>query len=154
MARLSKATLGRCQVTSGGHHAYSNAVPFHMGSRVDFAQLIKSYSSSQSEARYSPAEITGIEKQVRFGNPDMDKVSTSYSERLNLTIRMHLRRYTRLTNAQSKSFRHHAAMTSLFVAWYNFCRPNTALCKKVTPAMAAKITEEKWSIAKMLEEVA
>ena len=125
-----------------------------MGSRVDFAQLVKTYASNQTETRYSPAVITGIDKTVRFGKPDEDKIGTSYSERLNLSVRMHVRRYTRLTNAHSKTYRHHAAMTALFVAWYNFCRPNMACGKKTTPAMAAGLTESVWGLDRLLAEVA
>ena len=89
-----------------------------------------------------------------FGSPDEDKISTSYSERLNLSVRMHVRRFTRLTNAHSKTTRHHAAMMSLFVAWYNYCRPNMALGKKTTPAMAAGLADEAWTIKRMLTEAA
>jgi hypothetical protein len=95
--------------------------------------------------------LTGIEIKTVFGNPDMDEVSTSYSERLNLSVRMHVRRYTRLTNAHSKSTRHHSAMTALFVAWYNFCRRNQALVR-MTPAMAAGLTDHVWSIEELLDE--
>lgn len=152
--RLNDATTGRCQVTSDGLAAYRHNVPFCLGSRVDFAQLIKNYTSSQTETRYSPAKITSAEKIARFGNPDMAKVSTSYSERLNLSVRMHVRRFTRLTNAHSKSARHHAAMVSLFAAWYNYCRPNSALGKKTTPAMAAGLAEKPWTIRELLEAAA
>lgn len=107
------------KITSDGLAAYTYNVPFEMGSRASFAQLIKNYASSQTETRYSPATITGIEKRPRFGSPDEDHISTSYSERLNLSVRMHVRR---LTNAHSKSVPHHEAMVALFVAWYNFCR--------------------------------
>jgi hypothetical protein len=119
-------------------------------SRVSFAQLVKIYSAAQTEIRYSPATIIGCEKSVRFGNPDEDKISTSYAERLNLSVRMHIRRYTRLTNAHSKTIRHHAAMTSLFVAWYNYCRCNLACGKKTTPAMSAGLATHVWSIKDLL----
>ena len=153
MARINEATVGNCQITSDGLHLYGN-VPFYIGSRCSFAQLIKVYGASQEVTRYSPAQIIGIEKIVRFGNPDSDLVSTSYSERLNLSLRMHVRRYTRLTNAHSKSFRHHAAMTSMFCAWYNYCRCNSACGKKTTPAMAAGLTARVWGIKELLEQAA
>lgn len=152
--QLNQATTGRCQVTSDGLRLYTHNVPYAMGSRCDFAQLIKSYAQMGAEGRYSPARIIGIDKAVRFGQPDEDKISTSYSERLNLSVRMHNRRFTRLTNAHSKSQAHHAAMISLFVAWYNYCRPNMALGKKVSPAMAAKLTEKVWTIKELLHAAA
>ena len=108
--------------------------------RVSFAQLIKNYSASQEETRYSPAKITGIEIVERFGQPDPKKISTSYSERVNLSFRMHVRRFTRITNAHSKTYRHHSAMTSIFVAWYIFCRRHQTL-RGMTPAMAAGLTD-------------
>lgn len=91
-----------------------------------------------------------IEKIPRLGQPDEDKISTSFSERLNLSVRMHLRRYTRLTNGHSKSRRHHSAMTALFVGWYNWCRPNQALGRKVSPAMASGLAENLWTIQDLL----
>ena len=116
---------------------------------ADFAQLIKTYSASQTETRSSPATITSAEKVKRFGNPDMDKVSASYSERLNLSVRMHVRRYTRLTNAHSKTVQHHTAMTSLFVAWCCFYRKHETL-GKATLAMAAGLAEKAWTIKELL----
>jgi len=154
LKQLDNATIGRCQVTSDGLGLYTHTVPFHLGSRVDFAQLVKTYSSSQTETRYSPAVISGAEKTVRYGSPDESKISTSYSERLNLSLRMHVRRFTRLTNAHSKTTRHHAAMTALFAAWYNYARPNMALGKNVTPAMAAGLAGYKWSIETLLRAAA
>lgn len=154
LSQLDNATEGRCQVTADGLGLYTYNVPFHLGSRIDFAQLIKIFASSQSQVRYSPATITGIEKKVRMGQPDDDKISTSYAERLNLSVRMHVRRFTRLTNAHSKSTPHHEAMVALFVAWYNFARPNLALGKKTTPAMAAGITDHVWTIRELLENAA
>ncbi|MCA9122193.1 MAG: IS1 family transposase [Planctomycetaceae bacterium] len=152
LSRVNDATVGRCQVTSDGLSTYTNNVPFTFGSRCSFAQLIKNYKSSQSETRYSPATITSIEKKPRFGNPDNAHISTSYSERLNLSVRMHVRRFTRLTNAHSKSATHHAAMVAIFVAWYNFCRKHETV--KGTPAMAAGLAEQKWSINELLTNIA
>jgi transposase-like protein/IS1 family transposase len=150
MRQLIGAVSGNCQITSDGLTLY-RSVPFYFGTRCSFAQLTKTYSASQTETRYSPATIIGAEKVVRFGKPDKDKISTSYSERLNLSLRMHIRRYTRLTNAHSKSHRHHAAMTSLFVAWYNYCRYNSACGKKTTPAMAAGLVASVWTIKELLQ---
>jgi IS1 family transposase len=133
LSRLNRATTGRTQVTADGFRTYTYSVPSHLGSRVDFAQLIKTYKSSQTETRYSPATIEKIEKVVRFGNPDEDKISTSYVERFNLSMRMHNRRFTRLTNAHSKTIQHHTAAVALFVAFYNFCRKHETL-GKATPA--------------------
>ena len=101
--------------------------PFAFQSQVDFVVLIKNYASIQETTRYSRAKITNIEKLPMFGDCDEDRISTSHIERFNLTVRMTLRRFTRLTNAHSKSLRHHTAMQALFVAWYNFCRKNEAL---------------------------
>ncbi|QDU31791.1 IS1 transposase [Anatilimnocola aggregata] len=152
LSQLNRATVGRTQVTSDGFSTYTHGVPMHMGSRVDFAQIIKSYSSSQSETRYSPATISNIEKVPRFGNPDEAHISTSYSERLNLSVRMHNRRFTRLTNAHSKSAEHHSAAVSLFVAFYNYCRKHESCGKgKQTPAMAAGLTDHVWSIKELLK---
>lgn len=154
LSDLNKATAGRCQVTSDGLRAYTYSVPFAMGSRVDFAQLVKTFSASQSTVRYSPATITGVEKIVRAGQPDEEKISTSYIERFNLSMRMHLRRFTRLTNGHSKSAAHHEAAIALFVCWYNFCRSNMALGKKVSPAMAAGLAENLWDIETLLQNAA
>ncbi len=155
LSRLSRATTGRCQVTSDGYRSYTFNVPFHLGSRCDFAQLIKTYKSTQVETRYSPATIAKIEKVPRWGNPDADKISTSFVERFNLSTRMHVRRYTRLTNAHSKSLEHHTAMTALWVAYYNFCRKNEACDKgKQTPAMAAGLTTGVWTIRELLAAAA
>jgi transposase InsO family protein len=115
--------------------------------------LVKTYASQQETTRYSPATITGCEKTPRFGNPDMDKVCTSHVERFNLTVRMQVRRFTRLTNAHSKSPKHHVAMQAIFFAWYNFCRKHQTL-KGQTPAMAAGLADKAWSIRELLEDAA
>lgn len=153
LSRLNDATFGRMQVTSDGLGVYTHNVPFELGTRVDFAQLIKTYGSTQEETRYSPATIIKAEKVPRFGDPDMDRVSTSYSEHLNLSVRMHVRRFTRLTNAHSKSLAHHEAMASLFVAWYNFCRKHQTL-KYRTPGRASGLTDSVWSIEELLRHAA
>jgi hypothetical protein len=121
--------------------------------RVDFAQLIKTYASSQEVTRYSPAKITGAEKRPLLGDCDNDRISTSYIKRLNLTVRMNNRRFTRLTNAHSKSHKHHVAMQAIFFAWYNFARRHEAL-KGHTPAMASGLTDKVWTIKELLEQAA
>lgn len=151
--RGAVSSEGRIQVTSDGLGIYTNNVPFTLGSRCDFAQLIKTYKTEQVETRYSPAQITSVEVVPRFGNPDPERISTSFAERLNLSVRMHLRRYTRLTNGHSKTVAHHAAMTSLFVAWYCFCRKHETL-GKATPAMACGLTHHVWSITELLRAAA
>jgi IS1 family transposase len=158
LRRLNNATTGRIQVTSDGFACYTYAVPTMLGSRVDFAQLIKTYQSSQSETRYSPATITGIEIVPRFGNSNEERISTSFAERFNLSVRMHNRRLTRLTNAHSKSFEHHDAVISLFTAYYKFCRKHESLGERVkdrkTPAMAAGLAGHVWSIEELLAAAA
>lgn len=161
MRRLANATVGECQITSDGLGHYEHNVPLFMGHRCSFAQLVKNYRNMQTTTRYSPAQITGIEIIPRLGNPDRDHISTSYSERLNLSVRMHNRRFTRLTNAHSKSEKHHVAMMALFVAWYNLCRKHETLAdthehlgRKVTPAMAAGLTDRPWTLEDLLRAAA
>lgn len=153
LRKLSTATTGRFQLTTDGLRAYSLNVPFILGNRVDFGVLFKNYASSQEHTRYSPAKIISCEKQVAFGNPDEELISTSIIERFNLTLRMVLRRFTRLTNAHSKSRKHHEAMQAIFVAWYNFCRRNMAL-RGATPAMASGLAAKPWSVKELLVQVA
>lgn len=153
LEKVSVATTGRFQVTSDGLRAYTLNVPFILGTRVDFAQLVKVYSSTQEQARYSPARIISADKVVQFGNPREDRISTSHIERLNLTLRMTLRRFTRLTNAHSKSQKHHEAMQAIFFAFYNFCRKHETL-KGNTPAMASGLADKAWSMRELLERAA
>lgn len=136
----------RVQMTTDGHKAYLEAIEGAFGCDVDYAQLIKIYGNAPESAkgRYSPAECTGIKKTNIEGNPDPAYVSTSYVERQNLTMRMHMRRFTRLTNAFSKKVENHAYAVALHFMYYNFVRIHKTL--RMTPAMAAGITSRLWEI--------
>ena len=103
--------------------------------------LIKNYASQQETTRYSPAMIISAEKKAVFGSPDMDRVCTSHIESLNQKLRLNLKRFTRLTQAHSKSLKHHIAMQAIYFAHYNFCRKHSSLYKK-TPAMAAGLADK------------
>jgi hypothetical protein len=138
--------VNRVQLTTDGHKMYLSAVLDAFQGEIDYAMLNKIYGAQPSgpETRYSPAECIGTEKRCIQGNPDPKHVSTSYVERSNLTIRMSLRRFTRLTNAFSKKVENHAAAIGLFHAHYNFCRIHKTL--RVTPAMAAGVSKRVWEI--------
>lgn len=142
----------RYQVTTDGFNAYQYGVPFALGSNVDFGPLIKKYAASQTETRYSPATIISSEKVPQFCSPDHDCICTSHVERVNLTVRMQIRRFTRLTNAHSNSLVHHQAMQSLYFAWYNFWRLHETI--KQTPAMASELAQKQFSLRKQLESAA
>ncbi|RYC29611.1 DDE domain-containing protein [Lichenibacterium minor] len=145
MDDVAKRLATRVQLTTDGHRAYLDAVEGAFGCDVDFAQLVKIYGAAPGPAgRYSPAECTGAKKVKVEGKPDMAHVSTSYVERQNLTMRMHMRRFTRLTNAFSKKFENHAHMVALYAVWYNFVRVHKSL--RVSPAMAAGISDRLWSM--------
>ncbi len=148
MQDLASRLVNRVQLTTDGHKMYLSAVEDAFGGDVDFAQLQKHYASTQEEHRYSPAVCTGTEKRCIVGDPDSRHVSTSFVERANLTIRMSLRRFTRLTNAFSKKVENHTAAMGLFSAHYNFIRIHKTL--RVTPAMAAGVTSRVWSIADLV----
>ena len=140
-ARLSN----RVQLTTDGHRAYLDAVEGAFGADVDYAQLVKLYGDTPGPAgRYSPAACTGIKKYRVEGNPDKKHVSTSYVERQNLTMRMSMRRFTRLTNAFSKKAENHAHMVALYTTWYNFIRQHKTL--RCSPAMAAGVSKTLWSM--------
>ena len=146
MDDLASRLANRVQLTSDGHRAYLEAVEGAFGADVDYAQLVKLYGNTPgSEVRYSPAECTGIRKRTVEGRPDADHVSTSYVERSNLTMRMHMRRFTRLTNAFSKKVENHAHAVALHMMYYNFVRIHKTL--RVTPAMAAGVSDRLWDIA-------
>ena len=148
---LAGRLTSRVQVTSDGLKLYVDAVEQAFGSDVDFAQLVKHYGSPESKPeqhRYSPAVCTGAEKIVRTGNPDVKHISTSYVERANLTMRMSMRRFTRLTNAFSKKVENHCHALSLYFMNYNFARVHQTL--RVTPAMAAGVTDHAWEIEEIV----
>lgn len=148
MDDLASRLANRVQLTSDGHRAYLEAVEGAFGCDVDYAQLVKLYGSEGgkgSEVRYSPAECTGIRKRTVEGKPDDAYVSTSYVERQNLTMRMHMRRFTRLTNAFSKKVENHAHAVALHMMYYNFVRIHKTL--RVTPAMASGVSDRLWDIA-------
>jgi IS1 family transposase len=117
LLEVDKATSGRFQLSTDGLGAYKMSVSFIWGNRVDFAQVVKNYCNTQNAIRYSPAKIIGVEKKPQFGRPDWDHICTSPIERLNLTVRITMRRFTRLTNAHSKSHRHHVAIQAILFAW-------------------------------------
>lgn len=146
MDDLRSRLANRVQLTSDGHKAYLEAVEGAFGGDVDYAQLVKLYGASPESAkgRYSPAECIGARKERIEGNPDPRHVSTSYAERQNLNMRMHMRRFTRLTNAFSKKVENHAHNVALFTTYYNFVRIHKTL--RVTPAMAAGVTDRLWEI--------
>lgn len=148
--KLAHATRGSFQITKDGFKPYQHAVVMSLGAQhVDFAQLVKTYAvNREGEQRYSPAEFSGAKKVSIFGNPDMEKVSTSHIERHNLSIRMSTRRMTRLTNAFSKKWANHSAALAVYLTYYNFCRVHRTL--RVTPAMEAGITDHIWTLRELI----
>jgi hypothetical protein len=136
-------------MTTDGFVPYKTAIPDTFGKRVDFAQLIKVYRAApEGERRYSPAEVASVEVVPICGNPDTDAICTSIIERSNLSLRMGLRRFTRLTNAFSRKWENHWAAVILWYTYYNFCRVHKSL--RVTPAMAANLTTTVWTIGDLL----
>jgi IS1 family transposase len=151
MDDLASRLANRVQLTSDGHKAYLEAVEGAFGGDIDYAQLVKLYGSApeSGQGRYSPGECIGARKERIEGNPDPKHISTSYAERSNLSIRMHTRRFTRLTNAFSKKVENHAHAVALFAIYYNFVRIHKTL--RTTPAMAAGITKRLWEIADVVD---
>ncbi len=143
---LAGRMANRIQLSTDGLRLYLFAVNGAFGNDIDYGIIMKRYASPFNEGtqRYSLPECVGAEKQVRKGNPDEKHISTSYIERQNLTMRMHVRRFTRLTNAFSKKIEGHAASLAIHYMWYNYVRIHQTL--RVTPAMAAGVTDRLWAI--------
>ena len=143
----------RCQLTTDGFHFYERGVEDVFAGTCDFSQLVKMFGdwfTDDAAARYSPPRISGVISKIRDGRPDPDHICTSHVERKNLTMRMAIRRMTRLTNAYSKKLANLKAAVALHFAYYNFCRVHSSL--RVTPAMAAEITLEVWPLNRLLED--
>jgi len=146
IADVSERLTHRVQLTTDGHKPYLQAVEDAFGCDVDYAMLVKSYGNTvEGEKRYSPAECCGAKKVTINGSPKQERISTSYIERQNLTMRMGMRRFTRLTNAFSKKIENHMHAISLHFMYYNMVRIHKTL--RVTPAMAAGVADRLWSIA-------
>lgn len=149
MRDVADRITNRVQLTSDGHKAYLNVVEDAFGGDIDYAQLVKIYGNERpGEARYSPAECTGAKPCPVVGNPDAKHISTSFVERQNLTMRMSMRPFTRLTNAFSKKIENHMHAVALHYMHYNFCRIHQTT--RVTPAMAAGITSKLWEIEDLM----
>lgn len=149
MADCASRIRNRVQITTDGHKAYLEAVEDAFGADIDYAQLQKIYGApSENDTRYSPAKCIGCDLKVVSGNPDPKHVSTSFVERQNLTMRMQMRRFTRLTNGFSKKVDNHRHMVALHYMYYNFCRIHQTL--KVTPAMEAGLTDHVWGLEELI----
>ncbi|HEY0543811.1 MAG TPA: IS1 family transposase [Pyrinomonadaceae bacterium] len=144
-----EGTTNRFQMTTDGFGGYPDAVCYSLGTRVDYAQLVKMYAvPDDGERRYSPAQCIGATPIPVFGNPDPENICTSHVERQNLNIRMAMRRFTRLTNAFSKKWSNLKAALALYFAYYNLCRVHSSI--RCTPAMEAGITKHVWELKDLL----
>jgi len=156
VADLRDRLANRVQLTTDGHKMYLEAVEKAFGAEIDYAQLVKLYGQDlETEKRYSPAKCTGAEKHIIQGKPDTKDISTSYVERQNLTMRMSMRRFTRLTNAFSKKLENHILALALYFMYYNFVREHKTLANPYprTPAMASGISNHTWAIEEIVKLV-
>lgn len=152
MQDLASRLAHRVQLTTDGHHAYLSAVEGAFDNDIDYARLIKQYGPSMegegTARRYSPPQVTGIKIKTVSGAPDKEHISTSYIERQNLTMRMAMRRFTRLTNGFSKKIENHIAQLAMHYMFYNFGRIHQTL--RITPAMAAGVSDHVWSVEEII----
>jgi IS1 family transposase len=150
MQDCARRIQGRVQITTDGHKAYLEAVEDAFGADIDYAQLQKIYGapSDAEMRRYSPAKCIGADQKIVSGDPDPKHVSTSYVERHNLTMRMGMRRFTRLTNGFSKKIENHAAMVAIHAIYYNYARIHKTL--RITPSMAAGLSDRVWSLEEIV----
>lgn len=152
MEDLASRLANRIQLTTDGHRGYRSAVTEAFGHEVDYAIAVKVYGipldDNRIEARYSPSKCKEVTKSAVIGDPDPDHISTSHNERHNLTMRMQMRRFTRLTNAFSKKFQNHVAAVNLHMMHYNFARVHQTL--RVTPAMEAGLSDHVWSVEEIV----
>ena len=150
MRDVAGRIANRIQLTTDGHRVYADAAENAFGADIDYAMLVKIYgaSSENPESRYSPATCIGCRTGVLAGNPNPDYISTSFVERNNLSMRMGMRRFTRLTNAFSKKLENHGHAVALYFMHYNFCRIHKTL--RVTPAMEAGLTDHVWTLEELI----
>jgi len=150
MCDCANRIVGRPQITTDAYRPYLQAIEDAFGTDVDYAQLHKIYgASTPDESRYSPATCIGCDMKTVMGDPDPKHVSTSFVERQNLTMRMSMRRFTRLTNGFSKKLENHGHMIALYFMHYNFCRIHKTL--RVTPAMEAGLSDHVWTLAELVD---
>jgi IS1 family transposase len=153
MDDLAGRMANRIQVSTDALAAYPDAIERGFGSEVDYGQVVKTYSltnlNKEAASRYSPVDVVKVERTVISGMPDVNRICTSHIESQNLTLRMHCRRLTRLTNAFSKKFENFAAAVAMNFAYYNFCKTHTSL--RMTPAQAAGVENSAWTVAELVE---
>jgi len=149
IADLATRMEGRIQLSSDAWAAYSSAIGKHFGSSVDYTQVVKSYEAEHADGRYSPPRVVAVERTPMYGKPDTSRATTSHVERLNLSIRMGMRRFTRLTNAFSKKPENLRAAVALHFAHYNFVRRHQTI--RCTPAMAAGVESRTWTMAELVK---
>jgi IS1 family transposase len=153
MEDLAGRMANRIQVSTDSLSTYHDAIERGFGTEVDHGQIVKTYSLStlgkEAAVRYSPVEVVKVERTIVSGMPDVSRITTSHVESQNLTLRMHCRRLTRLTNAYSKKFENFQAAVALNFAYYNFCKTHNSL--RMTPAQAAGVESSAWTIAELIE---